>query len=518
MAFDVGAVVAHIKADVSNFQKGIKQATELTSGFSGKLQQVTDGIANFGKKAALVAGAAAAGFGLFLKSSVDEANQFNKAMTTLDIIAGRFGVSGQEAQDAAKQLGEELRIGVGPAAESLQNLLKAGLGLDEARDMLKRFTNEAITGKSSSITLSQAVENLSFAYATNNSMLGNLSGISENFNDIIKRGEEALLEEGVAAADITEEMAKYKGMIELTNLTMGSAERFTGTYIDKQALLQQKLIELKTNIGLIAIEVLTPFIEKFAIWLESLSTWVTENEETIRAWAEKAAAMIGMVLGFIEKFVKFLIDNKEYVIAFFIVIGGAIMFWVGTLIAANAAVILVIAILVGLIGWVIKAAGEIRTFAENVIDRFNAIVASITAGFDLILAWWNRMITDIKEFGQKLLEAIMWPFNEAKRKIEEIVGWIKDKLDFTKRQSPSIMDIINRSVRLANESLDNLNLGVDVNNRSIVGAGAPTPGGLIANVTIDMSGAYISSELVADEIGERMGDSLIRRLQQHVRF
>ena len=40
---------------------------------------------------------------------------------------------------------------------------------------MRRFTNEAITGKSSNISLgADAVKNLSFAYATGNSALGNM--------------------------------------------------------------------------------------------------------------------------------------------------------------------------------------------------------------------------------------------------------------------------------------------------------------------------------------------------------
>ncbi|MFX1499343.1 MAG: hypothetical protein ACFFDH_00100 [Promethearchaeota archaeon] len=138
---------------------------------------------------------------------------------------------------------------MGPAAESLQNLLKAGVGLDDAEDLLRRFTNEAITGKSSSIDLATAVGNLSFAYATNNSALGNLSGISENFNDIIKKGEEALIADGVAAGDITEEMAKFRGMMDLTNLTLGSSERFMGTLEDKSATLQLQMQDLRVEVG-----------------------------------------------------------------------------------------------------------------------------------------------------------------------------------------------------------------------------------------------------------------------------
>lgn len=227
--------------------KGMQTAEKGLEGLGGTLQKIGTiaagiGLANIGSQMV-------GNLKQFLGDASQEASNFQKAMTTLDIIAGRFGESGEKAQQSAASLGKELRIGTGPAAEGLQNLLKSGLDLDTAGELMKRFTNEAMTGKSPTISLGQAVQNLSFAYATNNSALGNLSGVSENFSDIIKKGEEALLKEGVAAEDITEDMAKLKGMMDLTNLTMGSAERFTGTLVDKQAQLDQKMTELKVTIG-----------------------------------------------------------------------------------------------------------------------------------------------------------------------------------------------------------------------------------------------------------------------------
>lgn len=185
----------------------------------------------------------------YADAAVDSFNRTQKALTTLDIIAERFGTNGEKAQRAAQALAKELRIGIGATSESLQNLLATGLNLDQATDLLKRFTNEAMTGKSETITLSQAVQNLSFAYKTSNSALGNLSGVNENFNDIIEKGRKLLVKEGKSLNEITDEQAKYRGMIELTNLTLGSSERFRGTLIDSLAEQQFLTEQLSNTIG-----------------------------------------------------------------------------------------------------------------------------------------------------------------------------------------------------------------------------------------------------------------------------
>lgn len=258
MATSIGQLEAKLVLDTNNFDTKLNQAGKQSATFEGGLSSVMKtalGVAT----ALTAAGIAAAG--MFLSDSVNEAKNLEKALTTLEIIAPRFGESADEAKEAAKRLGKELKIGTASAASSLQNLLKSGLNLPQATELLKRFTNEAITGKSQNMSLAQAVDNLSFAYATNNSQLGNLSGINENYQDIIDKGRSSLVAQGMATKDVTDEMAKYQGMMELTNLTLGSADKFSGTLIDTEAELEQQMLDLKTQVGTQLLPVLNEFLK-----------------------------------------------------------------------------------------------------------------------------------------------------------------------------------------------------------------------------------------------------------------
>lgn len=253
--FEIGSAVAKIKADTSEFTNGINDIggkTNILSGMMGKLGLAIAGAFSVAK---LVD---------FGKQASQEAMNLEKAMISLEIISGKFGVSAEQAKKRADELGRSLRIGVGASSESLQNLLKSGLNLDQATELMKRFTNEAITGKSANISLAQAVQNLSFAYATGNSALGNMSGISENWVDITERGRLALEKEGKATKDITDDMAKFRGIMDLTNLTLGSSEKFVGTLTDKQAILGQNMIDLKVTVGNILNPVIAIFVDKIA--------------------------------------------------------------------------------------------------------------------------------------------------------------------------------------------------------------------------------------------------------------
>ena len=295
MAFVTGAVIAKFKSDMAELKGGITEAKSMMNGLkttgAGVGTAIKDSFTDF-MNTAKIAGAVGAGaFALFAKSSIEAKSELDKAIISLDIIAERFGYSGKKASELAVVLGKELRIGTSSASDAMQNLIKSGLSIDQASDLLRRFTNEAMTGKSSSIDLATAVQNLSFAYATGNSALGNMSGISENWSDITEKGvtilgkwngkaneqagitpqlakqiqeyEKQLKLQGKTLDVNSDEQGKYIGLLALTNLTMGSSERFQGTYTDKLAEMQLKITDVKIALGTLMQQALTPLVDWF---------------------------------------------------------------------------------------------------------------------------------------------------------------------------------------------------------------------------------------------------------------
>lgn len=312
---------------INNFRQRIKGIASSFTGAGRSAKAFTGKVAGIGVALTSVL-TAFRGFEAvknFLSSSVDEAADFERAMTTLEIVAPKFGVAVDKAQEAATRLGDELLIGPVAAADSLQNLLGTGLNLPEAEDLLARFTNEAMTGKRAGISLSQAVNNLSFAYKTNESNLMDLSGISQNFDKIIQDGKKSLVKKGVAVEDITEEMAKYEGMIELTNLTLGSAEKFEGTYIDQKARMEKKITDLKIVIGKGLMPVLAELTERIQPLIEKGIEWAKAFD-----WEN----LLNNVISGLDKFsdvtkktFEWIVNNKDIVVATL----GAIAIVIGVL-------------------------------------------------------------------------------------------------------------------------------------------------------------------------------------------
>lgn len=246
----------------------------------------------------------------FFKNSVTAAQEYEKTLISLELVTNAYSdsvhASIKEVQGAATALGKELRIGTNAAADALQNLIKSGLSLDQASELMRRFTNEAITGKSESISLADAVKNLSFAYQTQNSALGNLSGLSENWSDIMARGREVLQAQGVDIKEITDDMAKWAGTIDITNKTLGASERFVGTLTDTQADMAMKVEELQIKIG----SALTPILNELLITLSdlfdqisplllSITDWIQKNPELVENIIKLVAALAGLFI--IEK-------------------------------------------------------------------------------------------------------------------------------------------------------------------------------------------------------------------------
>lgn len=143
----------------------------------------------------------------------------------------------------------------------------------------------------------------------------------------------------------------------------------------------------------------------------------------------------------------------------------------------------------------------------------------VSGAWTFISGIFSGMITFITGWGSSLWDKLTEPFRKAWETIQDIVQKIKDALDFTKRHSPSVIDIVTRGVRLTNEALEGLDFGGLASPQ--LAAATVSQGGSktqVTQVTVSLDGAIIGSSADAEELGEKIGDSIVKRLQENVRF
>lgn len=149
---------------------------------------------------------------------------------------------------------------------------------------------------------------------------------------------------------------------------------------------------------------------------------------------------------------------------------------------------------------------------------WDAVVQMVSTAWSGVKNIFEGIISFIKGWGGQLLSNLTKPFRDAWDEISKIVDKIKGALDFTKRHSPSVLDIVKNGVGKVNDALGELSWGGTMNANA---AGvAVSSGGNQANtniVQISLDGAMIADAYGAGQMAEILGDQIIKRLQNQVR-
>ena len=150
---------------------------------------------------------------------------------------------------------------------------------------------------------------------------------------------------------------------------------------------------------------------------------------------------------------------------------------------------------------------------------WDAIKTMTTNVWEGIKGIFGGAIDFIKGWGGLVVHNLVAPFEEAWNKIKEFVQKIKDNLDFTKRHSPSVVDIVNKGVREVNNALSGLDTAFNMTPKiSAAGIANTANGPMVTNIKIDLAGAVIADEYSAQNIAEMLGDNIIKKLEHNIRI
>ena len=189
-----------------------------------------------------------------------------------------------------------------------------------------------------------------------------------------------------------------------------------------------------------------------------------------------------------------------------LLIGGAWILIVGTFKMAAGLITVIFGVLTGLL------TGDWKKAWDTIQDGLAIAISGLTG----MLKGFVGIIAGV---GSQIFNQLKKPFEDAWRAIEGIMNNIRDSLDFTKRHSASILDIVNRSVSKVNGALEGLNYGINLSPSSVAStinnAGQTMS---IASINVSLDGAVIGNANDASDMAIRIGNGIIQQLKNNVRF
>src|SRR3989304_9647495 len=201
MAFDVGSVIGHIKADISNFQEGMGKAKSAADGLKDRVGAVGGAVEDFGKKAAVLTAVVGGGVVLALKKSIDAYKENQDAIAQQEAVLKSTGFAAglftEDLQDQAKALQRVTQYS-DEATMGAQNLLLTftnikGATFQQATDVvLNMSTALGQDLKSSAIQVGKALQDPILGVTA-------LRRVGVNFNKDQQEVIKSLVETGKAA-------------------------------------------------------------------------------------------------------------------------------------------------------------------------------------------------------------------------------------------------------------------------------------------------------------------------------
>ena len=416
MAFDAGAVVAKIQAQVDNFKAGMETAKQeldkvqsKAKDFSKSMKETGEKVTKVGKNLSLkvtapivAAGTAAVKFAADLEDAIGATDQI-------------FGSASRSMQDWANNLESYYGIAEAEAltyANTMGSMLQNIGGLSEAEAAKQSQTLLRLAGDLTAMfggTTEDAVRALTGALKGNNTMLDNY-GMAVNEAMIkTKALEMGLIRQGEEMTLAAKQGATLALIMEQTGAAQGQAAREAeGTSGTIRSLLTV-LKNVSAEFGQVLLPIITPLIAKVRDWVQKFSDLSPVAKKVILIIAGIAAA-IGPLL---------------VVIGTLITSIGAIAGVVGAAIAPVLAVIAVIAALVAAFVLAYRNSEAFRDKVNAAIAKIKEIAVNV---FTEVAAFIQDIIARIQEFwdehGEMIMEAVQNVWNFVAGVIEWVMPYI----------------------------------------------------------------------------------------------
>lgn len=279
-SFDAGSIVARVKADISDFKRGMEDAQNHSHKLKDGINKLGHGVAVFARGAAVAGGVVAAFGGLAVKEFADAENSLANLRTVLNQTGKTTGVTVDQATNLANALQDVTRFSDEAIIEG-ESLLGTfnNIGKDvfpEATEvMLDMSTVLKQDVKSSAIQLGKALQD-----PIRGVIALRRVGVS------LTEAQEKLITKMVESGNVMGAQKEILQILKGDNGFGGAAKAAGETFAGKLDILKNKFSDMQESVGKTIVDAIMPFAErlanfvnsdKFQAWLERLNVWLAEN-------------------------------------------------------------------------------------------------------------------------------------------------------------------------------------------------------------------------------------------------
>lgn len=125
--YNLGTARGKLEIDASGAEDGAKKGSRAVEGFTGKLHSAGPGLTKVGG----VIGGVGAAIGVAFIGAVNQAANFEKGLSAIQAVSGATAPEMDKIRQKALQLGADTSFSAGEAASAMEELIKAGLPVDD---------------------------------------------------------------------------------------------------------------------------------------------------------------------------------------------------------------------------------------------------------------------------------------------------------------------------------------------------------------------------------------------------
>ncbi len=402
MAFDAGSVIAKIKADLTDFQSGIKKVQTEASGMADR---VKSGVGNMNdkikemtpnlRKGALALGAVAAAGTVML-------NDWKSAAMGAEVEMARFDAT----LKATGKSTDAVRESILKAADAAVQL---GFDDEEAANVLANFFQ-----RTNDVTQATNLNNTAMDLARKKNI-----GLSEAANlvtQVLSGNGRVLKQYGI---DIKESASPLEALAQLQDVVAGQSTAYMETAAGKSERLGIVIANLKENLG----AALLPIMVKVTDALSALITWIDNLSPSVKnmiAYVVLAVTAFAAIAAPILAFITLIplitagLGAIATALAFIVSPIGLVIAAVGLLaLAYNTNFLGIRDFLQPWVAWFVALFQEINAIVEEhggwimlIPTAWGIVVEQVTAFFEVlklnIMAWITIITLSWKTFWQNI--------------------------------------------------------------------------------------------------------------------